>query len=441
MELKNKIILNTAYRIVFLLLQLIITFIIPVITGPEGFGFYSMVIANATLILTLTSLGIPSGLTYHASKRDCEPDKLNNILYLSTFIQLIVVVVAEILFFQFWDKFVIWPSGNILFGVSGILLFASLVLTEKYYAIYNGYNHLKTYNKLTVVFSLVTIFFLFILILDKQVDTNAVLFVVICVSCLQALYMANGARTVLKENRSISAAPHEQRFKFLSYSLKSYIANTFQFLANRIDYWILLLFWGQMQLGHYSLSSRLGQLLLILPLILSAVIFPSVTSIHFKREKLDLMIRLINSLNISIGFIAVFLAFYLIPIFFGKEFQPSVIPFLILIPGMILKSLITMLATYFAGKGLVGINLRNSALSVLLIVILDFMLIPKHGPTGAALAITIAYIVSSFHALRAYRQIEKISDFRFIASLEEVIWMKNYSFQILKDIRSNKIKE
>ncbi|HSF45351.1 MAG TPA: hypothetical protein VLA58_05050, partial [Chitinophagaceae bacterium] len=99
MDLKKQVTLNTAYRILMLFLQILITLIVPAITGPDGFGLYSLVIANATLLATVTSFGIPSGLTYHVAIGDRNVKQLERITYLSTGLQLVLVLAGEGIFY------------------------------------------------------------------------------------------------------------------------------------------------------------------------------------------------------------------------------------------------------------------------------------------------------------------------------------------------------
>ena len=157
MDLKKQLTLNTAYRILMLFLQILISLIVPVITGPTGFGLYSLVLANASLLATVASFGIPSGLVYHVAIGDRPSAQLIRITYLSTVLQLVLVLAGEGIFFYYNRHFGIWPSPGIAAGALGIFLFVSIALTEKIYAIYNGYQALIGYNKITVIFSAINI--------------------------------------------------------------------------------------------------------------------------------------------------------------------------------------------------------------------------------------------------------------------------------------------
>jgi O-antigen/teichoic acid export membrane protein len=438
MDLKKQVTLNTAYRILMLFLQILITLIVPVITGPTGFGLYSLVIANASLLATITSFGIPSGLVYHIAIGDRHPLQLERITYLSTVIQLVLVLAGEGIFFYYNRNFGIWPSSSIVAGALGIFLFISIALTEKIYAIYNGYQALIRYNKITVFFSAMNIAaLLFSMILLHQVDSKIVIVIAIAVSCIQAIFLSFGVRKLYRTDKSPAPLSFKSLRDFFNYSFNSYLANLFQFLANRVDLWILLYFAGQTELGYYSLSSRLSQLYLILPLIFAAVLLPNIASVHFSRAQLERQIRLMNSLNILFACIGMALAYFLIPVFFGERFSSSILPFIVLVPGMLFKSLVTMLGTYFAGKGLVKINLRNSALSLMIVAALDVLLIPQYQMLGAAVAISIANLVSAVYALRKYLVFEKLSGIRLFANAGDIIWLRNYSRQIILSLQRN----
>jgi O-antigen/teichoic acid export membrane protein len=85
-----------------------------------------------------------------------------------------------------------------------------------------------------------------------------------------------------------------------------------------------------------------------------------------------------------------------VPLVFSDRFEPSVDPLLYLLPGVIVYGPVQVLITYISvRRGRAGYALLGPALSLGVTVALAVVLIPKHGPTGAAIACSIGYTVGA----------------------------------------------
>ncbi len=60
----------------------------------------------------------------------------------------------------------------------------------------------------------------------------------------------------------------------IRYALLSLAANVIFFLVYRIDYWFVEKYCSAEELGNYIQVSKLGQMLLVIPTIISSVVFP-----------------------------------------------------------------------------------------------------------------------------------------------------------------------
>ena len=88
-----------------------------------------------------------------------------------------------------------------------------------------------------------------------------------------------------------------------------------------------------------------------------------------------------------------------IRIAFGKAYLPSVIPFLLLLPGVFCLALETIVAQFLASIGF-PLSLVFAWLAVCVLKIsLNFWAIPHYGIKGASVASTICYSVMLFLVL------------------------------------------
>jgi O-antigen/teichoic acid export membrane protein len=102
---------------------------------------------------------------------------------------------------------------------------------------------------------------------------------------------------------------------------------------------------------------------------------------------------------------------------YGPEFAPSVLPFLLLLPGVMILSLGKILANDLAGRGKPEYWTIGAWVSLGLTLVLDLLLIPHWGIAGAAVASSLSYTLGAAIVVGAFRKITKIG-FKEITVLE-----------------------
>jgi O-antigen/teichoic acid export membrane protein len=426
MGLLNQIAVNSLYRFVFLILQFLITIFISRLIGPEGLGTYSLILANANVLLVFSSLGIPAGITFHSAKKDISPGLLIRIAFVSAAIQLLLVLIIETLHWLVTKKFLIWPVTNPVAGILGIIFFLSLLITERYAALYNGNKQLQYFNLQLVIFSTMTLFpLIYWNVYQPATSEFNVIAMIIIMALMQVVLLGIIFKRLRIQHPFNDTLKGSSNSRFFSYSMLAWLANSIQFLVYRIDFWILHYFHGETELGLYALAVRIGQTFWILPGLLATVILPHLTSVNFDRSILERIIRITNTVNLVLALLLAVCSGLFIPWIFGEAFSSVVQPLIILLPGVLFVSMHTLLAAYFAGKNKVRYNLQASIFSLVLITILDFLLIPSMGKTGAALASTIAYTAGCAYAMMVYFKMENYPMYRLLIQKQDVQWLQN----------------
>jgi O-antigen/teichoic acid export membrane protein len=426
MGLLNQIAVNSLYRFVYLILQFLITIFISRLIGPGGLGTYSLILANASVLLVFSSLGIPAGITFHSAKKDISPGLLIRIAFISAVFQMLLILIIETVHWLITKKFLIWPVTNPVAGILGIIFFLSLLITERYAALYSGNKQLQYFNFQLVIFSLMTLFPLIYWNINQQGTSEfKVIAMIIILSLLQVILLGFIFQRLRRKHPINETTGGNANSRFFSYSMLAWLANSIQFLVYRIDFWILHYFHGETELGLYALAVRIGQTFWILPGLLATVILPYLTSIHFDRNILERIIRITNTANLLLALLLAVCARWFIPWIFGEAFSAAVLPLLILLPGVLFMSMHTFLSAYFAGKNKVSFNLQASIFSLVLITFLDFLLIPPLGKTGAALASTIAYTAGCGYAMVVYYKMEHYPMYRLLIQKQDLQWLGN----------------
>jgi O-antigen/teichoic acid export membrane protein len=198
---------------------------------------------------------------------------------------------------------------------------------------------------------------------------------------------------------------------FSAFSAIVMITNIIQFIAFRADYWLISIFYDHTAVGVYAQASKFAQLLWIIPGILAGLITPALKNEHQKLTesgfislcRLTFYIHMILSL-VLIGIALVIYLFFLPTIYFD-----GFISLLVMIPGYLLFTITTILAAYFSANRLLKINLIGSTICCVLILLLDFILIPSLGYKGAAMANLIAYSITTIYFIYRSMSILKLS--------------------------------
>jgi len=84
---------------------------------------------------------------------------------------------------------------------------------------------------------------------------------------------------------------------------------------------------------------------------------------------------------------------WLLPLIFGHEFQPSVIPFLILLPGILFFGMEINAAQFLQSIGLPGEMIGICAGCTAINIAANYWIIPKYGIQGSAAVCSVTYVL------------------------------------------------
>ncbi len=195
----------------------------------------------------------------------------------------------------------------------------------------------------------------------------------------------------------------------LSFGLKGQIGNILQFFNYRLDMFIVNYFLGLGDVGIYSISVGLAELLWYFPNAVGFVIFPKAAST--KPEVMNVFTPRVFRITLAMTAIGavglIFLGRPVISLIYSSTFLPAYVPMLALLPGVVLLGSAKVLTNEIAGRGYPHYNSVSAGLALILTVIFDFMLIPHYGVFGAALASSISYAVIFFVAIGFYLAVSR----------------------------------
>ena len=384
---------NIVYRSLNIIAGILLTLLLTRLMTVEGYGILSLMIANASVFSLVSCLGSESGITYHYASGSLQRGKIFAIVYIVIFFQLALLGITESIHHYITGSYWLVKGKEMKFLLWGMVYLFSITLIDKYTAFFYGSHRYTLCNKIIFAGNLLALLAFGWLFFYYDVrDVVFYLEIFIGTTFLQALFLLLAFH--LSDRSSWFVATEKKDWKiFFSYSFIVFITNVIQFLAYRVDYWLVDYYRGNEALGLYSLAVKLGQLFWVLPILFAGIIFPQASD--KENEQSEARLKVLTRISVTFLFIAeliaLALASLLIPFLFGEAYRQTVTAFIYLLPGIFLFSIDILLAAWFAGKNRLNVNLTGSIMCFLVVLVLDLWLIPRRGIQGAAIASSIAY--------------------------------------------------
>jgi O-antigen/teichoic acid export membrane protein len=365
--------------------------------GNSGWIFY--LCNNFSFLLILVGLTIENGVNYYASKKEIDDRQLTWFaIAWSVMVALVVFVGLWFYFGRYRDTTVITRYQYLYYAVCYI---AGIQLTNIFTVLFYTRKNFFLPNFLMVLLNII-----FILIIPKQQgleDTNPSIFIKLYFGyfMLTGLVLTIAYIIKTKSVETFSLPSFTSLKLLIRYALMALAANVIFFLVYRVDYWFVNRFCSPEELGNYIQVSKLGQMLLIIPTIISSVVFPHTAGGMQLSQMKDNILRIgrfTTVLYLILFIVVLLIGRDLFPWTFGNSFRLMYTPFLLLVPGIWALSNLFILSAYFGGVNKVKVNIQGACIGLVMILIGDFLFIPKYGMYAAAIVSTIGYIATFLYS-------------------------------------------
>ena len=197
-----------------------------------------------------------------------------------------------------------------------------------------------------------------------------------------------------------------------AFALKSWLANTVTMLSLRQDMLLLAALAGAREVGIYSIAVTAAELAWYVPNALQNVATVKFAAGGDETELVERMNRSVWPFTLAFAVCVFAVAAPLIPLVYGGVFSASVLPLLLLLPGIVATSMSTSLSAWLTGRGHPQEPAIANGANMAINLVANLILAPRFGAAGAALASTISYsvgtavIVWRFHARTGARVLD-----------------------------------
>jgi O-antigen/teichoic acid export membrane protein len=165
----------------------------------------------------------------------------------------------------------------------------------------------------------------------------------------------------------------------------------------RLDFAVVDLVAGPAALGIYAVASKYAELLRLPSDALLWVAYPRFAGGGRETSAADARAQM-RSAGVLVALAALpiaALSVLVIPVMYGSQFAPAVVPACILLIGLAGEGVAAVAIAYLYGHGVPGKASTGIGAGVVATVVLDLVLIPRLGITGAAIASTLAYLTTT----------------------------------------------
>ena len=393
--------------------------------GPEVLGALAIIIVLIEILYKTVNPGLDTATLFFISNKRFPFSKLiGNYLFNG----LLIFVISILLLAVISETKII----SVLFETINADLiaenFGGMVLYLFTYQFYEfgikiplGLQQFKRYNKIQILKPVILFIFLIICSMVLQVQLWLVLVVISFSFMIPTILLWRNAFPIkIQWNKEITS-------QSVSYGYKVMVGNLLTFLTYRSDIILIGLFLSQTAVGWYYVSVLIAEKLLLLTQATGTIFFPAASSSGEHRQKTPILTRT-NLFFVLIGSVIIGgAAPWIVPLLFSTDYSNSVMPVIVLLPGIAALTVSKILSADFGARGLPKYSMYISFTNFFLNIILNLILIPKIGIVGAALSSSISYTAGTILQFYFYKKITGIQ-------LREIILIHRDDLKSLRKI-------
>ncbi|MGX7245837.1 lipopolysaccharide biosynthesis protein [Enterococcus quebecensis] len=359
---------------------------------PSEFGKASMFSVIQYFLLSIIFLGIDQSYTreYH------RVENKNKVFQNALIIPLLASMLLSVIIFIFQNQFSIflfsdskYPEISILFGIMIVLsvverfILLSIRMAEK----------ALEYSLFSVFLKLVVFVFTLVLVLSGKRTFLTIVYATIFGQFLGDAFLIIRHRKLLKIGLNDFDYPLLK--KMITFGLPLVIAASLSNLLNTSGRFFLRGYSTFYELGIYTAALKISNILQIIQTAFTSFWVP--TAYRWDKEKKDIkhfsFVSDILLLVMTIGFFLILFFKKYIALILSSDYSEAqfVAGLLALTPILYTLSETSTLGIVFSGKS--HYNIWVSILAIIPNLVLNYLLVPKFGTIGAALATAFAYIV------------------------------------------------
>jgi O-antigen/teichoic acid export membrane protein len=192
-------------------------------------------------------------------------------------------------------------------------------------------------------------------------------------------------------------------YRTLRYGLKFHFSLVASLLLVRVDVLLVNHFNGTKAAGVYAAAAQIGTLLLLVPGVVSSLLFPRVASDADTSGTFAMRVTRHLAMIMFVGCVLTIPASFLLPLLYGAKFNGAVMLLWLLLPGVFLLGVESVLVQHFSGLGLPRWIPAFWLIALTVNIGLNLIFVPRFGAVAAAIDSSIAYATIFFLVAGLFR--------------------------------------
>ncbi len=393
-------------RAITLFLAFLINILLVRLLSIKEFGLYSLAIAFASIVQTLSDFGFGEATMFYVAKHSKNPKNLREYLSVGLFSGLSLTIFAGI---------VVFALSPVLAGLYGISVNTFRVISVLLVAVtgfVTSLQLLESLNKFgtrTIVYVAMTIarFSSVILVLLGLLGIGAI-FGEVLANAIAVLI------TVIAIRKLISFKFSKKAFFDLVYYAKRIVLATFFTMLLMHGVSLVLGYFSLEELGSFSAAAKLIILVSMFTDNVVIVLFPKVVSLRKNLSELNSQLFEFVRYNIIVpvffGGMMIILSKELLTFFYGQKLEQAYLMLIILVLSTIINSVFISFYKVVTGLNRPEFWTRSLFVKAFITIVTAFVLIPSFGGVGASFAMLIGY---SSGNIMLFKYARKLTGFRF----------------------------
>ena len=404
-----------------------ITFLASAVTLPLGFvitvalgkylgagdlGLYRMTSTIYGIAVLVAAIGIPAAMIKYVAEFKGDRTKINQIVSSGVITSLFLGIGFSALFYVSSGLFAGIFDMPELSGLIKLLspVFPFALVGGALLGLLNGIREMKKYAAATIVQSVLMVIITVALIYYGFGVAGAVIGLVLS-SIGFCLFLGWIAR------KYFEITFHEYiptTKKMLTFGAQIFGANAINMINYQADLLLIGYFLTATNVGYYAVAVGLSRFFWIVPQAIQTISYPAISEYWADNNHPALQTLIDKSMKYSacillpMGLGVGFFAEDIITLIFGEGFICAVLPLQILIVGTVIIGIAKSIGSFLPSVGRPDLSLKINGTGAIINLILNILLIPFLGISGAALATTISLIVISILTIYLMIQVGQI---------------------------------
>ena len=386
---------NTSYFTFALILQKIISFtyftIIARALGPADLGKYYFAISFTTIFAIISDLGLTSVLTREIAKYHNQANRLLGSILTLKIPLILINIVAVILFSRFFNYS---PLLNTLIYLSLICTILDS-FTATFFSVSRGFHNLAFESVSSVIYQIVVLIS-GLIILKIDLGLRFLMIGLVAASIFNFFY----STIVVWRKWGLDLKPKfdPKLVKLvIKIALSFGLFAIFQKIYTYLDSVLLQMLAGDYFVGIYQIAFKIINALQFLPLAFTASLYPAMSNYWAKnREQLIITFEramnylIIISLPIAIG---IFSLADKVVLLFKTGYASAVLPLQISMTALLFLFIAFPVGSLLNACDKQFVNTVNMAITMIVSIVLNLILIPRWQAVGASLTVVLTNIL------------------------------------------------